>query len=113
MASFGETFHQDLYHFANLASVRFQRELVLQCDDLIEASYFLFLGDIIGQMFGSIGARSLGVFEHKSRIKSHFAHEAEGLCMILNGKGTMKGIGKIVGGIGAAVQNIGMLMSSI
>ena len=38
---------------------------------------------------------------------------AEGLCMILNGKGTMKGIGKIVGGIGAAVQNIGMLMSSI
>lgn len=38
---------------------------------------------------------------------------AEGLCMILNGKGTMKGIGKIVAGIGAAVGNIGMLMSSI
>lgn len=47
---------------------------------------------------------SMGVFSEEM---------AEGLCMILNGKGTMKGIGKIVGGIGAAVQNIGSLMSSI
>jgi len=38
---------------------------------------------------------------------------ADGLCLILNGKGTMKGIGKIVGGIGAAVGNIGMLLNSI
>ncbi|MBR5410610.1 MAG: glycoside hydrolase family 3 C-terminal domain-containing protein [Clostridia bacterium] len=38
---------------------------------------------------------------------------AEGLCTILNGEGTMKGIGKIVGGIGAAMGNIGQLMSSI
>lgn len=47
---------------------------------------------------------SMGVFSEEM---------ADGLCMILNGKGTMKGIGKIVGGIGAAVQNIGGLMSSI
>jgi len=38
---------------------------------------------------------------------------AEGLCLILNGKGTLKGIGKIVSGIGAAVGNIGTLMGSI
>ena len=47
---------------------------------------------------------SMGVFSEEM---------AEGLCMILNGEGTMKGVGKIVGGIGAAVGNIGMLMSSI
>lgn len=47
---------------------------------------------------------SMGVFSEEM---------AEGLCMILNGEGTMKGIGRIVGGIGAAVGNIGMLMSSI
>lgn len=38
---------------------------------------------------------------------------ARGLCQILNGEGTMKGIGKIVGGIGEAVKGIGPLMSSI
>ena len=38
---------------------------------------------------------------------------ADGLCMILNGQGTMKGIGKILSGIAGAVQNIGGLMSSI
>ena len=38
---------------------------------------------------------------------------AEGLCMILNGQGTMKGIGKILSGIAGAVQNIGGLMNSI
>ena len=38
---------------------------------------------------------------------------AEGLCMILNGQGTVKGIGKILSGIVGAVQNIGGLMSSI
>ncbi len=38
---------------------------------------------------------------------------AEGLCLILNGKGTLKGIGKIVSGIGGAVANIGGLLNSI
>lgn len=38
---------------------------------------------------------------------------ADGLCMILNGKGTMKGVGKMVGGIGGAISNIGNLMGSI
>ena len=38
---------------------------------------------------------------------------AEGLCMILNGQGTMKGIGRILSGLAGAVQNIGGLMSSI
>ena len=38
---------------------------------------------------------------------------ADGLCLILNGQGTMKGIGKILSGIAGAVQNIGGLMSSI
>ena len=38
---------------------------------------------------------------------------AEGLCQILNGEGTMKGLGRIVGGIGEAVKGIGPLMSSI
>lgn len=38
---------------------------------------------------------------------------AEGLCNILNGEGTLKGIGKILGGIGNSVQNIGLLMKSI
>ena len=38
---------------------------------------------------------------------------ADGLCLILNGKGTLKGLQKIVGGIGEAVKNIGTLMSSI
>ncbi len=38
---------------------------------------------------------------------------AEGLCKILNGEGTLKGIGQILGGIGNAVQNIGLLMKSI
>ena len=38
---------------------------------------------------------------------------ADGLCLILNGKGTLKGLGKIVSGIGEAVKNIGTLMSSI
>ena len=38
---------------------------------------------------------------------------AAGLCQILNGEGTMKGLGKIVGGIGEAVKGIGPLMSSI
>jgi hypothetical protein len=38
---------------------------------------------------------------------------AEGLCQILNGKGTLKGIGKIVSGIGGAVSNIGALLNSI
>jgi beta-glucosidase len=38
---------------------------------------------------------------------------AEGLCKILNGEGTMQGIGKIIGGIGEAVKGIGPLMSSI
>lgn len=47
---------------------------------------------------------SMGVFSEEM---------AEGLCMILNGEGTMEGIGRIVGGIGAAVGKIGNLMSSI
>ncbi len=38
---------------------------------------------------------------------------ADGLCLILNGKGTLKGLSKIVSGIGEAVKNIGTLMSSI
>ena len=38
---------------------------------------------------------------------------ADGLCMILNGQGTMKGIGRILSGLAGAVQNIGGLMSSI
>ena len=38
---------------------------------------------------------------------------AEGLCLILNGQGTMKGIGRILSGLAGAVQNIGGLMSSI
>ena len=38
---------------------------------------------------------------------------ADGLCTILNGKGTMKGLAKIVGGLGEAVKHIGALMSSI
>ena len=38
---------------------------------------------------------------------------AEGLCRILNGEGTLKGIAEIVGGIGEAVKGIGPLMSSI
>lgn len=38
---------------------------------------------------------------------------ADGLCMILNGSGTLKGIGKIIAGITGAVQNIGTLMNSI
>ena len=38
---------------------------------------------------------------------------AEGLCKILNGEGTMQGIGQIIGGIGEAVKGIGPLMSSI
>lgn len=38
---------------------------------------------------------------------------AEGLCKILNGEGTLKGIGQILGGIGSAVQNIGLLLKSI
>ncbi len=38
---------------------------------------------------------------------------AAGLCRILNGEGTMKGIAEILGGIGEAVKGIGPLMSSI
>ncbi len=38
---------------------------------------------------------------------------AEGLCLILNGKGTLKGLGKIVSGISEAVKNIGTLLNSI
>ncbi len=38
---------------------------------------------------------------------------ADGLCTILNGKGTVKGIGKIVSGLSGAVKNIGKLMNSI
>ncbi len=38
---------------------------------------------------------------------------ADGLCLILNGKGTLKGIAKIVGGIGEAVKHIGDLMASV
>ena len=38
---------------------------------------------------------------------------AEGLCRILNGEGTLKGLGEILGGLSAGLQNIGMLMSSI
>ncbi|MBR0538352.1 MAG: hypothetical protein IJK40_09380, partial [Clostridia bacterium] len=38
---------------------------------------------------------------------------AAGLCRILNGEGTLSGIGQILGGVGAAVKNIGTLMSSI
>lgn len=38
---------------------------------------------------------------------------AEGLCLILNGKGTLKGIEKIVSSLGAAVKNISSLLSSI
>ncbi len=38
---------------------------------------------------------------------------ADGLCLILNGKGTLKGLGKIVSGIGGAVANIGELLNSI
>lgn len=38
---------------------------------------------------------------------------ADGLIMILNGKGTLKGLGKIVGGLGEAVKHIGDLMASV
>lgn len=38
---------------------------------------------------------------------------AEGLCLILNGKGTVKGLGKIVSGITEAVKNVGTLLNSI
>ena len=47
---------------------------------------------------------SMGVFTEEM---------AQGLCRILNGEGTLKGLGEILRGIGGAVQNIGMLMSSI
>ena len=47
---------------------------------------------------------SMGVFTEEM---------AQGLCRILNGEGTLKGIGEILSGIGGAVQNIGMLMRSI
>lgn len=38
---------------------------------------------------------------------------AQGLCTILNGKGTLRGISKILGGLGEAVKKIGPLMKSI
>ena len=38
---------------------------------------------------------------------------ADGLCLILNGRGTLKGLAKMVGGIGEAVKHIGDLMSSV
>lgn len=38
---------------------------------------------------------------------------AEGLCEILNGKGTVKGIGKMLSGLGEAVKHIDLLLSSI
>lgn len=47
---------------------------------------------------------SMGVFSEKM---------AAGLLDILNGRGTMKGIGKILSGLGNALKNIGALMDSI
>lgn len=47
---------------------------------------------------------SMGVFTEEM---------AQGLCRILNGEGTLKGLGEILSGLGGAVQNIGTLMSSI
>lgn len=47
---------------------------------------------------------SMGVFSEEM---------AEGLCDILNGRGAAKGLGKILSGLGGAVKNIGLLMSSI
>ena len=38
---------------------------------------------------------------------------AEGLCLILNGKGTLKGLEKIVKSLGKAIKNIGSLLNSI
>ena len=47
---------------------------------------------------------SMGVFTEEM---------AQGLVRILNGEGTLKGIGEILGGLGGALKNIGTLMSSI
>ena len=38
---------------------------------------------------------------------------ADGLCLILNGGGTLKGIGKILGGLTVGIKNIGLLMKSV
>ncbi|MBQ7687966.1 MAG: glycoside hydrolase family 3 C-terminal domain-containing protein [Clostridia bacterium] len=47
---------------------------------------------------------SMGVFSEEM---------AQGLCRILNGDGTMQGLGEILGGLSNALQNIGALMGSI
>ncbi len=38
---------------------------------------------------------------------------ADGLCLILNGGGTLKGLGKILGGLTVGIKNIGLLMKSV
>ena len=71
MASFRVSFDEHLDHLAYLALVAFEREGVLQGDDLVEPAHFLFLADVVGQVFLCVGARSFGVFEHECGIEAY------------------------------------------
>src|SRR3712207_3888688 len=54
----------------------------LQADELIESVYLHLLGHVVGQVFGGVGTRTLGVFEHESGVEAHFFHQGERLPVI-------------------------------
>ena len=83
MTAFGEALDQHFYRFAYLASVRFERELVLQRDDLIEPPHFLLFGNIIRQVLVRVRARALRVLEHERGVETHLAHQAQRLRVVL------------------------------
>ena len=80
-----EPFHQHRESLPHILAVALGRNLGLQGNELVQAPYLLFLGHVVGQMLGSIGTGTLGVFEHEGRVETHLAHQRERLLEVVFG----------------------------
>ena len=69
------TLHQYFYHLTDLLLITLQRSLILQRNDFVQAPNFLCFRYVVWQMLLRVSAWTLAVFEHKRRIKTHFAHQ--------------------------------------
>ena len=58
-------------------------EFYLKSNDFVQAAHFFFFVDVVRQMARGESARAFGIFEHKGLVERTFAHEGEGLGVIV------------------------------
>ena len=80
--TFGRAFHQNREHFTHIFTVAFQRQAVLEGDNLFQAAVLHFLRHIVGIFARRQSARTFGIIEHVGGVESNFFEEAQGIAVV-------------------------------